>query len=273
MPRTWLAMLVALGMLFGPESQAADPAPWWKGNLTFRFGADWSSGDYDGGDDTDLWFVPVSVAYELDDFRLTPYDWDLFELRISTAYLRIRGPDDFFTSGAAGDSPDRRTDHGLGDTWVRGTYAFLPKPHMRLPVVELEGKLKIPTASEDRDLGTGKLDGGVELTVSRQLGRWIPFASAGWRFLRDPADTNLRSHATASVGASFRWSPTVLAGLLYDWRDSSAEGRADSHELVPNLTWKLSPRFAVSPYAVWGIAGYVPDYAVGVTFRYALRIE
>ena len=253
-------------------ARAQDAPPWWAGELTLRLGADWSTGDYDSADETDLWFAPVSLGFTFDDFKLTPYDWDQFEVRVSSAYLRIRGPDDFFTDGAAGRSRSRRSDGGVGDTWLRGIYVFLPKPDMPLPVIELEGKVKIPTANSDRDLGTGKVDGALEATFSQRFGRVTPLLSAGWRFRKDPSGTNLRSHATASAGLSFRFSDTVSAGLLYDWRDRSAAGRARSHELVSHATVRLGPRFAISPYAVWGAAGYVPDYAVGLTFRYRLPV-
>ncbi len=257
----------------GASEEAVSAKPWWAGELALRVGADWSSGDYGGAEETDLWFVPVSLGYTFDGFAPTPYAWDQFELRVSSSYLRIRGPGDFFTDGAAGVSANRRSDEGVGDTWLRGIYVFLPKPTMPLPVFELEGKLKIPTASNTRDLGTGKLDGALEATVSRSFGPVTPLLSVGWRFRKDPAATNLRSHATASAGASFRLHERLSAGLLYDWRDRSAEGRSRSHELVPHLSFKPTPRVAISPYAVWGIAGYVPDYAFGVTFRYQIRID
>lgn len=266
-------LLVLLLVFVGSARAASDAPPWWAGELSFRVGADWSSGDYDDSDDTDLWFAPVSIGYAFDDFKLTPYAWDQFELRVSSAFLHIRGPDDFFTDGAAGRSRKRRSDQGVGDTWLRGIYVFLPKPEMPLPVIEFEGKLKLPTASSSRDLGTGKVDGALEATFSRNFGRITPLLSAGWRFRKDPAGTNLRSHATASAGLSFRASDAVHVGLLYDWRDRSAAGRARSHEFVPHATIKLGSGFAVSPYAVWGVAGYVPDYAVGVTFRYRLRLR
>ena len=37
-------------------------------------------------------------------------------------------------------------------------------------------------------------------------------------------------------------------------------------------SYRFAERFSLEPYGVWGVAGYAPDYAVGLTLRVRLGV-
>ncbi len=270
--RLVLASLLHLALLVPPAPAAAEEgAPrWWHGDLTVGTGFDWSQGDYGQAEETDIWYVPFTATYLFDHF-LGSYEWDRFEVEVTVPYLRISGPGDFFRNGSGTEFfAETSTDQGLGDVLLRGTYLWFPEPGCQLPVVELSGRLKIPTANEDRDLGTGKTDFSLSLDLSRRLGIFTPFAGAGYRFVGTPSDSDIRNHAFASVGSAVRLREGLDMGLLYAWSEAATPRRNDSHELVSYLSFRPRPDLKLSPYVAMGLAGYTANYAFGLTLRYTI---
>src|SRR5574337_2073036 len=68
----------------------------------------------------------------------------------------------------------RVTTAGAGDTVVKGRYFLLDDPGLPAPWPSLTPffKVKIPTADEKRNLGTGKTDYGFGLELDKQFGRF-----------------------------------------------------------------------------------------------------
>ncbi len=266
------ASLVLVALAGSPTPAAGEEgAPrWWHGDLTIGTGVDWSAGDYGRDEDTDIWYVPFTATYLFDHFPLGSYEWDRFEVSLTVPYLHISGPGDFFLDGSGNELAETSTDSGLGDLVLRGTYLWFPRPGGRLPVVELSGRLKVPTANEDRDLGTGKTDFSLQLDLSQRFGIFTPFAGAGYRFVGTPSDSELRNSAFASVGSAMRLRPGLDVGLLYGWSEAATPDRNDSHELVSYLSFRPRPDVKLSPYAAMGLAGYTANYAFGLSIRYTV---
>ena len=154
---------------------------------------------------------------------------------------------------------------------LSATYTWFPL-HERWPGWELTGKVKVPTADEDRNLGSGATDFYAQLDTFKTWGRITGFATAGYRFPGDPPDGSLRNTGYASGGASVRLANRASAGAYYSWSAASSSARHDSHELIAFASLRASERWSLEPYGVWGIAGYVPDYAVGLTLRYRMPV-
>ena len=269
-----LLLLVALQAGAGPtQAREAPETRWWHGELSLASGLDFSSGDYDDLVDTEIWYVPVSVSYLFDSFPLTDYEWDRLELKITVPYIRIEGPGDFFFDRIGDLRLTEAQEEGLGDVVVRGTYLWLPAPRSPLPVIELTGKVKLPTADEERGLGTGKTDYTLQLDVARRFGEWTPFLGVGYRFVGRPPGSRLDGSWFASAGATYRINERVSAGLLYDWFGAATPPRHDSHEVIPYVSLRLSDELSVSPYLVAGLSGHTPDYGLGFSIRYRIPVR
>lgn len=269
-------LVLALSLAVGAESARAETGrDWWAGELSAAAGLDWSEGDYDEpGPDTEILYLPFSVAYRLDDFGVTDYPLDQVELRVTVPYLEIDSPLAFFAETPGVDRPPGAgTSHerGLGDVVMAATYGWFPLDEF-WPALELTGKVKFPSADADRNLGSGSTDFSAQIALFKTWGRVTGFADAGYRFPGDPPGGRLRNSGYASGGASVRIAPRIAAGAYYSWLGASSSTRHDSHEIIGFGSLRISEQWSLEPYAVWGVAGYVPDYAVGMSIRVRMPV-
>jgi hypothetical protein len=267
------ALLCMVLLLAAPGVGLAEAAPvpaWWEGAFTLSTGFSYSTGEYGEPVDTDLIYVPVTFAYVIEQFALTDYPWDQLELRVTVPFLAIDGPADFFSGSEANET---RSDSGLGDVLVRGSYIWLPATGSPWPVAELKAQVKVPTADESKNLGTGSTDGQLEAALSKRFGIVSPYISVGYRFAGNAAELGLNSFAFATLGASVRVHPRLLLGMDYAFAQASADSRDHSHELIPFASVRLSAGVRFAPYASFGLAGYVPDFGGGFSISYTLPVR
>jgi opacity protein-like surface antigen len=179
------------------------------------------------------------------------------------------GGDDACDVGTATARSSRRHDHGLGDVTLQVGYTIDPVREY-LPYVELSAKAKFATASESRGLGTGRNDYTLQIDLDRSFGAVTPFAALGYRFVGDPTGVDLHDIWLASAGVSFDLGSAWTLGVAYDYREASARGADDSHELGPFATWRLSRHWRLGGYGSFGLSDGAPDYSAGtsVTFVY-----
>ena len=64
-------------------------------------------------------------------------------------------------------------------------------------------KSKIPTADEDKNLGTGQTDFIVGLDGYKVFNNFVPYAGVGYYFFGKADELGLTNAITANVGASF----------------------------------------------------------------------
>ena len=75
------------------------------------------------------------------------------------------------------------TTSGLGDIILRGRYYVVEEKDW-IPRIAVTGRLKLPTASASEGLGTGKMDEGLGMEVSKLLGdSWIAFLDGGFNVI------------------------------------------------------------------------------------------
>lgn len=262
--------LCALLAVLTTAAGAEDAPAWWEGALTLSTGFSYATGDFGEPVDTDLIYVPATLIYRMDELALTPYPWDQLELRVTVPFLAIDGPADPFRGAPPSGS---RSDSGLGDVLVRASYIWLPRVRSHWPVFELQAQVKIPTADETRNLGTGSTDFELQIGLSKAIGPLWPFVSVGYRFVGDSERLGLRSFVFTTVGGSMRVHPRLVLGLDYEFAQASAARRDASHELVPFANIRLPGRFTLAPYATFGLAGYTPDFGGGFSIGYTLPIR
>jgi hypothetical protein len=254
----------------------ADEPSWYGGTFTLSSGFDWSTGDYDDPEDTDILYVPLTVGYRWERFPVTPYRLDELELRVTVPYLDVDGPGVLVdgvpvTDVAVVDRGGQRD--GLGDVLIRTTYRIFPPPGSRLPLLELTARVKAPTADRSDGLGTGEVDTTLEIGLAQRFGMLSVFASAGYRFVGDPPRGHLDDTVLASVGGSLRLAERFGAGLAYDWRQSATPGSDDLHELLPYAWFDLGEHLRVGPYAVVGLSDGSPDIGAGLQLTVSVPFQ
>jgi hypothetical protein len=222
--------------------------------VTVTSGIDYSSGDYGTGVDTNILVVPVSARIKTGNLRFTG----------TMPWVRIDG-----SSGVVGDgnggviidpNAPRTVRSGFGDLTLGAAYAI---PEERLGLgLDLSARVKVPTASRAKGLGTGKTDVTVGAELSKTFGKITPFASVGYRFLGDPDGLDLRDGWTASGGATVVLGTSSLI-LSYDYRASSSAFSKDSQEVFGAFSTPLGQRLTLTTYGSAGLSDGAPDYGLG----------
>jgi len=222
--------------------------------LTASTGVDYSKGDYGTGVDTEILIVPFSLRYKSGDLRFSA----------TIPWLRIDGSSAIVGDGSGGVVIDpnapRTVRSGFGDVNLGVAYTI---PEERLGFgLELNGRVKLPTARASRGLGTGKTDFAVGAEVSKSIGAVTPFVSVGYRMPGDPAGVDLHNAWNGSAGASLALGKSVLIAS-YDYRESTSSFSRDSEELFGAFSTPVASRLNFTLYGSAGLSKGAPDFGVG----------
>ncbi|MBC8205982.1 MAG: hypothetical protein ISR85_00145 [Kiritimatiellales bacterium] len=225
-----------------------------EGQWKFSTGVDYSSGDYTDASDTTMLYVPFSASYKRG-------NWSG---KISTGWLSIDGPGNVIDGGVVlpGGGTDR-SESGIADTWLALTYSLEALPS-ELGYLDLTGKVKIPTADEDKGLGTGEVDYALQADYFYVMGKLTPMFTVGYKFKGDPADMNLNDVLYLSAGADWRCSDNTHIGASLDFQQASVSGVDDPLEVFTYLNHKISEAWSLSPYFYYGLSDSSPDMGGGL---------
>lgn len=255
-------MTTANRMLAGAAASAlmlaATPALADEPYIQVNLGVDYSSGDYGDVEDTDFLAIPVGVKYQADSFYL----------KASTSWIEVEGPsgvipgDGGVTPGAPGGEVTSRS--GVGDLWLTAGYSL---PVGNATWFDAVGKVKLPTASEEKFLGTGSTDFTAQGELLHSLGNVSLAAYGGRRFNGSSEVFDLRDVWLAGAGM-YVSADRVMVGLDYDWRQASTETGPDISEATASLTYKLSDALRLQGYGYTGFADGSPDLGGGMQVLY-----
>jgi hypothetical protein len=209
--------------------------------------------------------------------RYLPYTHEVsfssWRLRGTLPVLEIDGPGNVLidVGNVGGRNSAMVSERGIGDATVSATYE-LPVFAENLPFFDITVDLKLPLADERKGLGTGRPDAGAQLDAYFPLGPVNMFASVGYRYRhRSPVYEQLNDSVNLSLGVSGSVSDVLQAGLIYDFREAASAFSGDTHELIPYLSWSVSPAWSLMVYLVAGSTADSADSAVGVQFTHQHR--
>jgi hypothetical protein len=220
-------------------------------------GAEYSTGKFGGTETTDTLYIPVVIRHETGPWVL----------KATVPWLRITGPANVIGAGAdrvvvPGATAARRTESGLGDIVLSGFYNVLDERKGGLGL-DLGAKVKLPTADDQKGLGTGELDYAAQMDFFKPFDATTLFGSIGYRVYGDPAGTTLKDVFYTSIGASYRMSSQQSVGVAYDYRPAIVDGGGKVSEATLFWSNRLSPQWKLQVYGVVGFADASPDAGIG----------
>jgi hypothetical protein len=262
-PQKHLIGLVAAGVCAFAAPAYADEAfgdVFWQ--YTARAGFDFSSGHYGATKPTEILYLPVTL-------KAAKGPWTL---RADVSWLHITGPALLLDAATADPSLGIRTSgsaSGPGDIHLYGTYSLESLYDQGL-FIDLTARVKIPTASFAKGLGTGAWDEGAQIDVAKTFGDFMPFAQLGYRFTGSPAGYQLRNIVYGSVGVQYTWTTSTAVGVSYDVRQAALRTAHTPQEATAYINYKLGPHWSVNVYGVAGFSQNSPDAGGGgmVTLRW-----
>jgi len=240
--RTLASVLLLTGLLRAEE-------------ISLHTGFDYSTGSYGLPVSTEIITIPLSVSYVVNHTT-----WDL-----SLPYLRINGP------GGVVPGIGRYTrrllrskavNRGLGDLTLGVIQDFAASADQ--PWSWAAGaEVKFGTASTDKSLGTGEDDFATHVDLAYTAGSLTPFVTLGYRWLGNPAGSDLRNFIFGTVGVNWACTEQTTLALLADWADkNSASGRASVNFTV-SVSRALGEKWHAQVYGVVGNSDSTADYGLG----------
>lgn len=223
--------------------------------LSVSSGLDYSVGDYGETQDTETWFLPLNLKYQT----------GRYTLRLGLSYIWMTGPQTVTPDGEplAGGGVVT-TVQGPGDVTASLVANVLEEDTAGFDL-DLVGKIKFGTADENKALGTGENDYGLQVSLFRSFGAWGPYLDLGYRWKGDPAGADYRNVWYGSVGTGYRISKTWSAGADYGWRDKLTATSSPVSEATLYANYKLSNHNRINLYGVAGFSDASPDWGLGFT--------
>ncbi|MSO98686.1 MAG: hypothetical protein EXR11_10790 [Rhodospirillaceae bacterium] len=258
----WVVVAVGFGVAGAFSSHAQDSFQdyFWSSRVTTGF--DYSAGKFGDTQTTEIAYVPVTLQT-----ARGPYT-----LKLSGGWMAVAGPAlilDGAGAGALGSGISRHVS-GLADTSLSATYS-IEQLYDRGVYIDLTARMKIPTASFQKGLGTGELDGVVQTDISFALGNVMPFATLGHKLNGSPKTLVLRDVTFGSLGLQYAWDDRVATGLAFDYRQSSLRTSSDPQEGTFYISYRFTEAWSFNLYGVKGFSRNSPNAGGGLTFTYRMR--
>jgi len=256
--RIALATLLLSACRAGWAQTGAEPATSAIRHTT-AVGFYYSRGGYGESRDTRIRYLPVSHEVAKGSWRF----------KATVPMLEISGPANVLVNvgsvgGFSGARAAQVSSDGLGDVSFNLTYE-VPPWSAQAPFIDISAEFKAPTADPQQGLGTGRPDAGVQVDLYQVAGPLTVFASAGYRYRRlSPFYAGLENSFYGSLGASAHLGDTLQYGLIYDFRQAASAFAGETHELLPYLSWAMSPAWSAMLYTVTGFTEDSAELAAGV---------
>lgn len=266
--------LLALGLLAFAASaaHAAD-----DGKFLVSAGADYTTGKYGTDTSTDIWDVPFAFGYTTGpwSFKLTvPY------VSISGANNVIPGIGQVQNTNPQGRGRGRGgvptppatvttgSASGLGDVVAQATYQVYADDAAQFGV-DLTGKVKFGTADENKGLGTGKNDYGLNVDLYKGFGAWTVFGGAGYTRYGSSDFIPLHNGWNANLGGSYKLSEADSVGAYYYYREKISDAGFQQSEATAYWNHRIGEAWRVQAYVLAGFADGSPDWGGGATVKYS----
>jgi hypothetical protein len=249
-----LVGLLTMTALFVPSDAGAELP---SRNVLFTTGFDYSSGDYGTDQTTDMLFIPFTAKYATDQWSMS----------LTLPWLSIDSDGDFVVGPDGRPIPvpggEPTSESGLGDITAAYTWFAYPGTDT-YPIVDVTGRVKFPTADEDKGLGTGEMDFALETDLIKGIDRHSLFVTLGYKIFGDKPDFEIDNVFYTSIGDSYRYSPATSFGAFFDARQATTEFNDGISELTGFVSHRLAPKWKLMSYLVAGFSDASPDWGVGV---------
>jgi hypothetical protein len=157
---------------------------------------------------------------------------------------------------------------GFGDVNVALTYSFDFGAGF---FADASGKVKLPTASTAKRLGTGKTDATVGLDLIKDIGNASVYVGGRRRFAGKPAGSAIRDVWGAGAGASLRASKFLSVGLDYDWQQAVFAGSGSSSEITGWASVRVARTVHLQVYGGTGFTTNSADILGGLSLSWRFK--
>jgi len=222
-------------------------------------GFEYQEGKYGTGQKVETISIPTSV-------RVTT---GRFQFSATLPYVRIDAPGNVVGGGGVLGLPilidpnqtaTRTRREGLGDLKLGAAYT-VPSTIVGLSLL---GQVKLPTASNVDNLGTGETDYSLGAELSKRLGGVIPFIGVSYTIPGVPKGYDLRNSLSLRGGIATMLSPQVRGYISYGHSRSASRLLTNEKQISTGVNAGLSDRLSLGVFSTAGLSQGSPDIGAGV---------
>jgi hypothetical protein len=270
----WMVLCLAL---FAHPSQVlargGEPRLDNSASAAVGIGFEVSHGDYGVSADATLVSLPLSVF-------LNPVNKLDITLEVPLLYLSSKSDSGVVVTNSGGVGRGRganrsRTatgattvqESGVGDINMTTGWTLLQDGE-RTPKVRPTFYLKIPSGDLDRGLGTGTVETGPGLSVSKWLGNVQLFGEGAYIFQNSKSDYPGRNYVSYLVGTGIQVTERLFVSALAKGSSPRSEGAEAQAEGRLKLNFMHSRRISWEIYGSAGFTDASPDFGGGMMMIY-----
>lgn len=307
--RWWHGVVMALGLMTATVAEATFAAektdqgvPSADRNWQIGFTPSYSSGNFGTNTTTTFFYAPLSIRRLFKDGDVTlviPFVTATTDGRTTLVGGNAVRVDDGSNSGPGGggssdDCPggssgsnsgpgggrkscltgratgQKVTTAGIGDIILRGRYYVVDETDT-VPLIAVTGRVKVPTANEKLGLGTGALDYGFGVEMSKTLGdNWIAFLDGGYNVIGDPNGLQLQNQHWYDVGTGYYLTKDLLASVYFEEYRAILPGFINARDFLFAVNYTASAAWRFNASVTVGVSNGAPDhvFSVGGSYRF-----
>ena len=248
----WLPALLLAAAARG--ASASD----WRVSTSLNY----ESGTYGTGTRSSSLYVPVTVKRYWGDWYASltlPYVSQTSDGSVSNVGGR---PVKTRRGSAPGGASTTRS--GMGDVIARGGYTLMEQDPQGFDL-DAVVKVKTPTASRSKGLGTGEFDlgAGLEFGILVAPG-WTALADVYYTKIGDPPGTNLNNQLALDAGASKELSDVLTVTGLLEGSNALVTGESAPLDVRATLDYKVNAQVGAFAGLMIGLSKGSSDIGMSV---------
>ncbi len=165
---------------------------------------------------------------------------------------------------------DKQTESGLGDITLATRYYLIDEQDW-IPSVNLTGRVKFPTADEDKGLGTGEFDYGFGGEAAKALTRdLILYLDGGYTILGDPKGRNFRNQWNYDVGLGYYLTDKLRTSVFYEEYRAVVKGIPHARDVYGDIRYRITRAIGMNVGGFVGLSKSAADFGFsgGIRFRF-----
>lgn len=183
-------------------------------------------------------------------------------------YISLEGPGTLVAGTVAGASgPSRRSEQGLGDMVATYTKDIVGSIQSKGFVMSATGLVKIASGNEDRGLGTGKTDYGIQADLAYRFNNGFGLtAVVGRQYYGDTPELPLLNGNYSTVGVNFPLGDSLFINLNTSQRDELLAGTEKRKERAISAVYALDTTSALQFGYTKGRSTASPDDVFSISY-------
>jgi len=275
MLRKVLEKILFLNLIIGATwLLPVNPAKGADGPLSIGTGFEYATGDYGTDETIDSVRVPLILDYYSERFDLQveiPWIYQSGGTTVTMGGMRFPtdgGGDHQGRHGSGMDSSNDSSDlseshSGLGDITLTGGLVLLDESD-RFPLVRLLGYLKVPTADDEKGLGTGEFDFGAGLGLAKWLGNWTTYLEGMYVLPGSSSTYDPDNYWNFLASASYRLTDALRPGVSLSGGTAAFDGASAPLEFRVKISYWTQGNASFGAYLAKGLSNGSPDFGTGI---------